>query len=219
MAKTTSVKKTYKKKMATKPKVVYVQKAPVEMKEINTSVSGAVPASGYIISLNNIGQGSDTGQRIGRAVKGGRLYYNGVILGASASGLIDYLRVILIYDSQSNGASPSYGDFLESGAGGNIVTMIKNTKGYPKRFTFLRDMVIPVQNQSSGGSCNGDKEDQAFSGSIDLSRYAQTRYSGASATVPLNGHVFLYVASYQNTGVVTTSAGVYANFKYTYSDD
>jgi len=211
--------KTYKKKVSTKPKVVYVMPSRPELKEINTNVSGAVSVSGYQVNLNNVASGSDTGQRIGRAIKGARLYYNGVILGASSSGLIDYLRVMLIYDSQSNVANPAYTDFLESGAGGSIVTMIKNTKSYPKRFTFLMDKIIPVQNQSSGGSCNGDKEDQAFSGSIDLSRLPVSRFSSTAATVPASGNVFLYVTSYQNTGLLTSSAGLYANFKYTYSDD
>jgi len=213
------MKKTYKKKTSSKPKVVYVMPSKPELKELTTNVTGSVTINGYQVNLNNLGFGSDTGQRVGRAVKGARLTYNYVILGASASGLIDYLRIMLIYDSQSNVANPAVGDFLEVGAGGSIVTCPKNTKSYPDRFTFLYDKIIAVQNQSTGGSCNGDKEDQAQCGSISLARLPATRFSSSASGVPTTGNLFLYVTSYQNTGLVTTSAGLYGHFKYTYSDD
>lgn len=219
MAKTTSEKKTYKKKTYQK-KGVYVLKKEVELKELTTSVSGSVTIGGYQIGLNNLANGNETGQRIGRTVQNVRLNYKFVILGASASGLIDYLRVMIVHDNAGNGAYPAVGDFLETGAGGSLVTAPKNTKSYPKRFTFLMDKIIPVQNQSSGGSCNGDKEDQQQSGSIALSRYGISRYTGTSSGVPPgSGTIFLYVTSYQNTGAVTTSAGLYGHFKYMYSDE
>lgn len=213
------MKKTYKKKTSSKPKVVYVMPSKPELKELTTNVVGAVTTNGYIINLNNLSFGSDTGQRIGRVVKGARLHYSFVILGASASGLIDYLRVMIIYDSQANAANPASTDFLETGAAGSLVTCPKNTKSYPERFTFLMDRVIPVQNQSSGGSCNGDKEDQAMQGSISLARLAPTRFPSSATTIPTTGSILLYVTSYQNTGLVATSAGLYGHFKYTYSDD
>lgn len=211
--------KTYKKKISSKPKVVYVQKVAPEIKELTTGITGAVTVGGYTVSLNNLLNGSDTGQRVGRAVQPIRINYKYVILGASASGLVDYLRVMIIHDSQSNNASISFTDALETGAGGNAVTMPKNTKSYPKRFTFLMDKIIAVQNQSSGGSCNGDKEDQAESGSIDLRRLPPARFASTSAGIPTTGHIYLAVASYQNTGLATTSAGLYGHFKFMYSDD
>lgn len=215
-----STQKSYKKKTSSKPKAIYVKKKEVELKELVTSVTGAVTAGGYIIGLNNLANGNESGQRIGRAVQPVRLSYKFVILGASTSGLIDYLRVMLVHDNQGNGAYPAFADFLEATAGGNQVTQPKNTRSYPKRFTFLMDQIIPVQNQSSGGSCNGDKEDQQQTGSIALSRYPVTRYTGTSSGVPpASGTIFLAVMSYQNTGLVTTSAGLYGHFKFMYSDD
>jgi len=211
--------KTYKKTKASKPKVVYVKKSSEEQKELNSSVTGAVNVGGYVIGLNNIGFGSDTGQRVGRAIQMMRLDYKFVILGASASGLIDYLRVMIVYDYQGNGVGCSPSDFLETGAGGNQVTMPKNTKSYPKRFRFLMDKIIPVQNQSTGGSCNGAQEDQAQSGSIMLSKLPITRYTSSAGATPASGAIVLCVTSYQNTGLVTTSAGLYGHFKLTYTDD
>jgi len=224
MAKTTSKSsKTYKGKSGTKyakNSHLYVLKKEVEMKELTTSVTGSVTSNGYIIGLNNLNNGNESGQRIGRTVQNVRLNYKFVLLGASASGLIDYLRVMIIHDSAGNGAYPAVGDFLETSAGGSIVTCPKNTRSYPKRFTFLMDKIISVQNQSTGGSCNGDKEDQQQAGSIALSRYGVTRYTGTTSTVPpASGTIFLYVTSYQNTGLVTTSAGLYGHFKYLFTDE
>lgn len=213
------MKKTYKKKTSSKPKVVYVMPSKPELKELTTNVTGAVTSNGYQINLNNLGFGSDTGQRVGRAVKGARLHYKYVILGASNSALFDYIRVMIVWDSQSNTANPAVGDFLETGAAGSIVTCPKNTKSYPDRFTFLMDKIIPVQNQTAGGSCNADQDNQQQSGSISLARLPATRFSSSASGVPTTGNLFLYVTTYQNTGLVTTSAGLYGHFKYTYSDD
>jgi len=213
------MKKTYKKKTSSKPKVVYVMPSKPELKELTTNVTGAVTINGYQFSLNSLGFGSDTGQRVGRAVKGARLHYKFVILGPSNSGLFDYLRVILMWDSQSNGGTPAAGDFLETGAAGSLVTCPKNTKSYPDRFTFLMDKIIPVQNQSSGGSCNADQDNQQQTGSISLARLGVTRFASSASAPPTTGNLILYVTSYQNTGLVTTSAGLYGHFKYTYSDD
>jgi len=213
------MKKTYKKKTSSKPKVVYVMPSKPELKELTTNVTGAVTINGYQVNLNNLGFGSDTGQRVGRAVKGARLHYKYVILGPSNSALFDFLRVMIVWDSQSNTANPAVGDFLETGAAGSLVTCPKNTKSYPDRFTILMDKMIPVQNQTAGGSCNADQDNQQNSGSISLARLPATRFSSSASGVPTTGNLFLYVTSYQNTGLVTTSAGLYGHFKYTYSDD
>jgi len=213
------MKKTYKKKTSSKPKVVYVQKRTVEQKELNTFVSGAIATNGSFVYLNSIGFGSDTGQRVGRQIQGNRLDYKFMILGASASGLIDFLRVTFVLDMQANAGTFLNTDVYEGGAGGSQTTWHKNTKAWPKRFVFLKDMLIPVQNQSTGGSCNGDKDSQAQSGSISLAKYPLVQFPFSSSGIPTTGALVMILTTYQNTGLATTSCGLYGTFKYVYSDD
>lgn len=213
------MKKTYKKKTSSKPKVVYVQKLTTEQKELNTFVSGSIATNGSFVYFNNIGFGSDTGQRVGRQIQGNRLDYKFIVVGATASGLIDFLRVTFVIDLQANGGAFNNSDVYESGAGGTQLTWHKNTKTWPKRFIFLKDMILPVQNQISTGSSNGDKDSQVQTGSISLAKYPLVQYAAAASGVPTTGALVMVLTTYQNTGLATTSCGLYGTFKYVYSDD
>jgi len=212
------MKKVYKKQKSVKAQLEKIMKSSEETKELLTSITGVVPVGGYLLSLNNMIGGSDTGQRVGRQIQGQRLDYKFVILGASTSGLIDYLRVTLFYDMQANATGTVFADVYDGAAGGNQVTWPKNTRSYPNRYVFLKDIIIPVQNQSSGGSCNGDKEDQQQSGTIYLGKYPKTQFKDQSSTSCTKGHLIIGVTSYQNTGALTTSAGLYGHFKFVYTD-
>lgn len=219
MAKTTSKSiKTYKKAKSVKAQLEKIIKSTEEQKELLTSVTGTVPIGGYLLSLNNIIGGSDTGQRVGRQIQGVRLDYKFIIQGPSNSALFDYIRVILFYDWQANATGTVFADVLDGSAGGNQVTWPKNTRSYPKRYTFLKDVIIPVQNQTAGGSCNADQDNQQQCGSIYLGKYPKTQFKDQTSSSCTQGHLIIGVMTYQNTGSVTTSAGLYGHFKYVYTD-
>jgi len=212
------MKKTYKKQKSVKAQLVKIMKSSEEPKELLTNITGVVPVGGYLLSLNNIIGGSDTGQRVGRQIQGQRLDYKFVILGQSSNTFVEYIRVTIFYDMQANATGTTFADVYDGAAGGNQVTWPKNTRAYPDRFIFLKDITIPVQNQTSGGSSNGDKTDQAQSGTIYLSKYPKTQFKDQSSTSCTKGHLIIGVTSYLNTGLLTTSAGLYGHFKYVYTD-
>jgi len=212
------MKKTYKKQKSVKAQLEKIMKSSEEPKELLTNITGVVPTGGYLLSLNNIIGGSDTGQRVGRQIQGSRLDYKFIIQGPSNSALFDYIRVIIFYDMQANATGTVFADVLDSSAGGNQVTWPKNTRSYPSRYVFLKDIIIPVQNQTAGGSCNADQDNQQQSGTIYLSKFPKTQFKDQTSSSCTKGHLIIGVMTYQNTGLVTTSAGLYGHFKYVYTD-
>jgi len=212
------MKKVYKKQKSVKAQLEKIMKSSEEPKELLTNITGVVPTGGYLLSLNNIIGGSDTGQRVGRQIQGSRLDYKFIIQGPSNSALFDYIRVIIFYDMQANATGTVFADVLDSSAGGNQVTWPKNTRAYPNRYVMLKDICIPVQNQGATGSSNADQDSQSQSGTIYLSKFPKTQYKDTSSTSCTKGHLIIGVMTYQNTGAVATSAGLYGHFKYVYTD-
>jgi len=90
-----------------------------ELKVIdNPSGSGNAPSAGVVVLLNGVGQGTDYTQRIGRKIllKSILFRFSVVPNTATSSSSGDIVRMMLIYDCQTNAATPGITDILNLAA-------------------------------------------------------------------------------------------------------
>lgn len=190
-----------------------------ERKEAVTSVSGSIPANGTVLLLNSIGQGNDINQRIGRVIKMLGCQYRYAVQGPTASINGDWLRVTLVWDSQSNnGFSPLYTDIFDNSAGGSPINWLKNTRQYADRFTLIKDETIAVQNQVNTNA-SGAEFQTYKTGYCSLRSFGETQFIATGSGMPGTGSLLLCISTLQNTGLSSTSASMAGNFKITFSDD
>lgn len=164
--------------------------------------------------LNNVVQGSEVYQRVGRKIYMKSVRIRGYLQSLSSSGL-DYGRIILLYDSQANAALPALADILQnSNAGAATYATTNMNINNRERFRVLRDLPIslsPVTN--TGGVLTnftiGDPIKQSYN--IDLfvdlkgleSIYNAT--SGGTIADITSGSLLLFVISAAGTSQWTFS--------------
>lgn len=120
-----------------------------ELKAFDTTVTLAFDTAGTFSTLNLPVNGPELYQRIGRKIYMRNVHLRGVInlANTAANSAQDFLRVLLIYDRQSNGALPNIASILQdsnAGAGSSVLSEINLTNR--ARFQVLRDfqMVPPM---------------------------------------------------------------------------
>lgn len=88
---------------------------PDEVKFIDSvSGVGSVGPTGGVALINGIIQGDDYNQREGRKVTWTSLLFRGTIFSNNSSDVGDVIRVMVVWDNQSNGALPAVGDVLQT---------------------------------------------------------------------------------------------------------
>lgn len=115
----------------------------MELKTIDTGLQlpGVINAGGFLGLLNGISQGTDYTERIGRQVNLESIHLRVFgLINPIANPTGDYLRTMIIVDSQPNGAAPTVADILE---GSNITSQLNlNNRD---RFTTLYNNIQPIE--------------------------------------------------------------------------
>lgn len=96
---------------------LYQRRGRDELKVVDVTAAGAVAAAGTVTLLNGISQGTDYNNRIGRKVIIKSLLFN-LDLQPNATASIpigDFVRVLVVYDCQTNSAAPVVSDILQGG--------------------------------------------------------------------------------------------------------
>jgi len=132
----------------------YNRRGRDELKFIDQSAD-AVPlvSAGGIILLNGIIQGQDYNNRIGRKIINKSLLIRIHIIPVNTvpSPTGDAARFLIVYDSQTNGVSPSPSDIIDSG---NYLRGINLNNR--ERFRIIKDWIVPLSpNAYSGGVLTG----------------------------------------------------------------
>lgn len=167
-----------------------------ERKNIDLAQSVNVPLNGTFVRssiLNGIAQGTSANQRVGRKIrmKDLILRWEYVENGSTGGGP---LRIKIIYDKQSNGASPSPTDVFEI----DSFTAFNNL-AQSDRFVTLVDIVTEPQSHLNNPTIAGVEKRK-----IDLEQMWSGATTGTSAD-SLTGSIFLYAA---NTGTNFTATPI-----------
>lgn len=105
----------FKKRKTNKPAYLLAPNAETKCVDVITTQT-AFNATGTFTLLNGLVPGTNLQNRIGRSVKLKSLAIRGYVFNnqAGAAPIADYLRAIVFYDRQPNGAAPAVSDLLQS---------------------------------------------------------------------------------------------------------
>lgn len=164
--------------------------------DITNQTVSPVTTAGAITCLNVIAGGSDFNQRIGRQMLLKKLLFRGeVSYTAATSSNGTATRVILLYDRQSDSATPAVTDVLVTAD----ILSFPNTNNRD-RFQILYDSVIEMRTATFSGSAlvNGSPVPAFIKKEFLLNH--DCVYGSASAVNPVTGGLFiLYLADTAST--------------------
>lgn len=101
----------------------------------DASAPSSISASGLIFAVNDIPQGVTAGTRVGRSVSTNSVYYN-YVLNFGTGEVPNAIRHLLVWDRQSNGATPAVADVLLPTAPPLVAPMNLDNR---ERFVVLSD--------------------------------------------------------------------------------
>lgn len=195
-------------------KVAAAVKRQGELKYFDYANASAAPSTGGSVALLNvIAEGSDTSDRVGRAVRSVFITIDIITYAPSTATNFDTGKIALVYDKSPNGTIAAYADIFAKPAAGGVVSMnMKNICATGERFKILRQWNLPVLQQ---GGINGTHyvETIRIPNSMSISKWA-----GSAATTPLEGGFYLVYASLADTHNVATSFAHITQWRYAYVD-
>lgn len=172
------------------------------------------------INMNPLILGTDNFQRIGRKVMMKSIFINGRLIVDGTSDENDYIRIILIYDRQSNGAVPSIADVLtstdENGATSSTSHDQLNIDNVGHRFKILRDYRFGWNATSSNAAVEGAKD---YKNPMTFKFYQKLNLPAkydAGNIIPNEGHLFLFI--YGDEPAATNPFNVTLSGRLRYTD-
>lgn len=183
---------------------LYTKRGRDELKVVDTVTASAnLTVTAGLVLLNGISQGSDYTNRIGRKVLMKSLYMRFTLLPNSANSapIGDFVRILLVYDCQTNGAAPLAADILNSAADYLSPLNLANRD----RFKVLHDKVVPMNANAYAGAALtvGDPVNKHWK--IFKKMNMETIFGGTAATVGSiqTGSIYLLYMSAGATSYTT----------------
>lgn len=172
----------------------------------NPPITTPITTTGTFILLNDVPNGSQYFQRVGTKVTMRNLHLTGFITNTATSAAADWVRIMVVYDRQTNGALPASADLISSIASSGTTSSMGldflnlNNRD---RFTVLRNKkyVLPTVTNTAGvltnvGVIDGAYPTVHFDEFITMKEMvAQFKASAGSVADIASGSLLLYVQS------------------------
>jgi len=166
----------------------------------------ATPAS--IICVNQIAQGTDFDQRLGRQLRMKSFHFNFFLTPPHAT-LEDGVTIWILIDLESMGSSPGLTDVVDTTFIANPFLAYRNLYQFGQRFVVLkcwRSGVIGLCAASGGGNAEAEATPWHGDWTIPIpKKYQAVRYASAAAGTPLSNSLLLVFVGRQGGG----AAGAY----------
>lgn len=191
-------------------KLINVEHKLNEVKISHDSAASSVDANGQLDQLSQIAEGDDMINRDGRSIKASVLNCHFTL--TRGTGTHTALRMIIINDSEYNGALPAIGDILALVAAGSDqnVNAFKRILDKPsQRFKFIKDITFKLDSGSSGTI--------EYKQSIKLGQHI--KYIGTGATAADGGNNQLMILWISNEVLVANSPQVRGIVRLRYIDN
>lgn len=181
-----------------------------EKKNVDTQIASFIAAgggAGTVTTINACQAGANPTSRVGRRIQLHSLYMRGEVRLSATTAGASPIRVLVVYDKQTNKAAPAAGDVLVSD-NINALQLLANSH----RFKVVADIVYP---------CVGTAGPQAIY--IDEWRSLkglETEYidgagAGTVADITSGG---LFAITYQDAGLITAAPSSTLNFRVRFTD-
>ena len=209
-------------------------KAPIKLGEIKALdmpyATYTLNATAVITPLNLIRAGSSFFNRIGRRIEMKSLHFKGLISPLRTVAAGDYVRVMIVYDSQTNGAPPNISDILQDTdqAGANSTNSYSSINlNNRDRFKVLCDyrIVLPSATVTAGVISNPGFIDPTAV-SFDLERFIKLKglptYYKADSSPAVIGDIAtggLYLVTYGSIGAGSEGFQLVASTRLRYNDN
>lgn len=228
--KTWSKKPVVRRRARQVPKASMIRGTKTELKSVDipeTTVQIQAGSLGTVINtVNTLVAGNQFYQRVGNEIRMKSLYINGEItpnFTNAAGNLGEYCRIMVIYDNQTNKATPVFSDIILSitQAGATSSTAFDGINiTNKKRFKVLMDerVVLPVCGVAGASGSNVNQTYDQNNTKINISRYIklgglETTYitGGGAGTVAdiTTGGLYVFVL-----GTTTVANTVAYEFSY-----
>lgn len=186
-----------------------------ETKESDTYATTQNAVGGYTIVLNQIAEGTDYTQRIGRHITPKGCNVDAYITLNSTVGLEDAGMVALVWDFQPNAGGATYANIFDT-TSANPGQAFKFTGANADRFKILWIEHFVVQ--SSEATVNpGNFQNVKWRKYYDLKHLPRCEYNSTGSASPQTGALLLCFGSALNTGTAGSAALTY-NARFTFTD-
>lgn len=185
---------------------LYTKRGRDELKVIDSGSTspGVVPVAGALILINGVATGTDYTARIGRKIclKSMLVRFNLAPNYAASDSTGETIRIMLVWDTQSNSAAPLVTDVLNAAD-----YLSPNNLNNRDRFKILADkfLTLPGWTAAAGALVNGSPVEKNLK--LYKKGYWETVFSGTGATVGSIQTGALYI-------LYIGSGGAQTNFSY-----
>lgn len=207
-----------------------------EMKTIDvdeTTINSTISTTATFVLLNGTIEGASYQNRIGRKIAMESVRLTGQIVpSGNGAGVSEYMRIMIIYDRQTNGAFPAITDVLETILDNGTTTNTSYSglnMNNAERFFVLMDQRVHIANNNVSTVINTSMNVQ---GIVDSSSFAnidrfkklknlETHYKAAgipNATVGDIATGGLYLVTFGNVASATSGYKLVASTRVRYSD-
>lgn len=181
---------------------LYSKRGRDELKVIDTNnYTVAVPTAGSVVLLNGVAQGTDYTNRIGRKVIMKSFLFRATLFPSISASAVygSVIRIMLVYDCQTNGTTPAITDFLAGGTYNEAMNLTNRD-----RFKIIKDWFIPVEATVYAASSltNGSPKNHCVK--LYKKMAMEEIFGGTAATVgsiQTGGMFLVYIASAANWNI------------------
>lgn len=219
--------KSYKKPRLSRPQnVVGLYNRRTELKTVDTGATNTFSTTPVFQILNAIRLGNDDYQRVGKEIKMKSLLLTAQVQDLRRnSNAHDWIRYMIVYDRQTNGAAPLIADILSSvDINGGVTSTVRSAKNdnNKDRFKILLDQSFGISNDSNNGS---NQAAQRGCGPFPtyIKHYIKlggliTKFLSDAGGVPMIGSGSLYLVLYGNNTAAQANYDFNFNARLTYAD-
>lgn len=185
--------------------------APIEKKYFDVTATGKeMSTSISVVDLNKTAQGDDDINRDGRKITMQSILFRATLKTKVTTGVPQTVRIIIVYDKQSNGTALAGTDVLEAGNLYSPLNMDNN-----KRFVILMDKLVDLG--AGTGLANGNGGGAPSMTSIKFYKKLpnlEATYGATGAAVPLSGAIEMFTVGSEATGNTTSEMNYYSRIRF-----
>lgn len=183
-----------------------------ELKTIDVNSFASFTTAGAVILLNGVTTGNDYNTRVGRKIRMRTLLFKlSPYIGASV-GIGDVIRVMIVYDNQTNGAAPTVASILQQAQWDSPINLDNRD-----RYKVIMDKFLPVDACAfaAGAITTGSFTPPVIQEFRNLNMDVQFNATGGALVTAIStGSVYLLAIS-QNT---SSAIGYYYNSRIRFND-